>query len=99
MWMQMKVLASTLIVGVPRRDAMDMVLNACAAGNIVDEVVVEAPTKVDLMFVEKQGIDFVVLTADQKNVVTDEVINASRVWILGDHGHLRLVQPKSQHKD
>lgn len=98
-WMQMKSLASKLIVGVPRRDAMDMVMNACAS-NTVDEVVVEAPTKCDLLFVEKQGVDFVVLVPGQKNVVTDEVVNANRVLILAEDGHLRRLKPKgSQHKD
>ena len=98
-WMQMKSLASKLIVGVSRRDAMDMVMNACAS-NTVDEVIVEAPTKVDLLFIEKQGIDFVITSPGQNNVVTDEVINANRVLIMGEHGHLRRVQPKSaMHKD
>lgn len=98
-WMQMKSVSSKLIVGVPRRDAMDMVMNACAS-NTVDEVVVEAPTKADLLFIEQQGIDFVVLTPGQTNVVTDEVINAERVLMLGEHGHLRRILPKSvQHKD
>ena len=98
-WMQMKSLASKLIVGVTRRDAMDMVMNACAA-NTVDEVIVEAPTKVDLLFLEKKGIDFVITSPGQSNVVTDEVINANRVLILGEYGHLRRVQPKlAEHKD
>lgn len=94
-WMQMKSLASKLIVGVPRRDAMDMVMSACAS-NVVDEVVVKAPTKVDLLFIEKQEIDFVLIDAPgQTNLVTDEVINANRVLFLNDHGHLRRVRPKS----
>jgi hypothetical protein len=97
-WMQMKSLSSKLIVGVPDKDAMDMVLNACAS-NVVDEVVVEAPTKADLMFLEKQGIDYVILTPGQTNLVTDEVVNANRVLVLGDYGHLRRLQPKVQHKD
>ena len=98
-WMQMKSLASKLIVGVSRRDAMDMVMNACAA-NTVDEVIVEAPTKVDLLFLEKKGVDYVITSPGQSNVVTDEVINAHRVLILGEHGHLRRVQPKpAVHKD
>jgi hypothetical protein len=97
-WMQMKSLSSKLIVGVPDKDAMDMVLNACAS-NVVDEVVVEAPTKADLMFLEKQGIDYVILTPGQTNLVTDEVVNAQRVLVLGDYGHLRRLLPKVQHKD
>uniref|UniRef100_A0A7S3P4Q0 Uncharacterized protein n=2 Tax=Amphora coffeiformis TaxID=265554 RepID=A0A7S3P4Q0_9STRA len=98
-WMQMKSLASKLIVGVSRRDAMDMVMNACAA-NTVDEVIVEAPTKVDLLFLEKKGIDFVITSPGQSNVVTDEVVIANRVLILGEHGHLRRVQAKpAVHKD
>lgn len=98
-WMQMKSLASKLVLGVSRRDAMDMVMNACAS-NTVDEVIVEAPAKVDLLFIEKQGIDFVITSPTQNNVVTDEVVNANRVLILGEHGHLRRVEPKpALHKD
>lgn len=98
-WMQMKSLASKLVVGVPRRDAMDMVMNACAS-SVVDEVIVEAPTKVDLHFIEKQRIDFVVIvTPVQTSVVTDEVISANRVLLLNESGHLRRVRPKSvEHK-
>lgn len=98
-WMQMKSLGSKLIVGVPRRDAMDMVMNACAS-NTVDQVVVEAPTKCDLLFIEKQGIDFVILEPGQNNMVTEEVVNANRVLILGEHGHLRRFKLKgSEHEE
>lgn len=98
-WMQMKSIATKLVVGVPRRDAMDMVMNACAS-NTVDEVVVEAPTKADLLFIEKKGIDFVIVTPGQTSLVTDEVIGAERVLILGEHGNLGRVLPKSaSHKD
>ena len=96
-WMQLKTLASKFIVGVPRRDAMEMVMNACAS-NVVDEVVVEAPTKVDLLFVEKQEIDYVVVR--QTTVVTDEVVNSDRVLMLDDHGQLHRVRPKAaEHKE
>lgn len=98
-WMQLKSLASKLIVGISRSDAMDMVMNACAS-NTVDEVIVEAPNKVDLLFIEKNAIDFIIVTPGQTNVVTDEVLNAERVLILGDQGHLRRVLPKAaQHKE
>eukprot|EP00977_Amphora_coffeiformis_P027932 scaffold34666_cov158-Amphora_coffeaeformis.AAC.1 len=46
------------------------------------------------------GIDFVITSPGQSNVVTDEVVNANRVLILGEHGHLRRVQAKpAVHKD
>lgn len=97
-WMQMKSVASKLIIGVSRPDAMDMVMNACASG-MVDEVIVEAPKKVDLHFFDQQDLDFVIVTPGQTNVVTDEVTSAGRVLILGDHGHLRRVLPKAEHKE
>jgi len=96
-WMQAKAMGSKLIVGIPGEKQADMVLNACAATS-VDDVIAEAPEKADLMFLEKQKIDFVVLSAGQINVVTDEVIAAKRCLCIGDDGIARAVKTKEEHK-
>jgi hypothetical protein len=97
-WMQCKGMGSKLIVGIPGENKTDMVLNACAT-TCVDQVICEAPAKADLMFLEKQGIDFVVLVAGQQNLVTDEVIGANRCLAIGEDGVARPVKPKTAHKD
>jgi hypothetical protein len=98
-WMQMKSMASKLIIGISRPDTMDMVMNACAS-SMVDEVIVEAPSKVDLHFCEEHDLDYIIITPGQINVVTDEVTSAGRVLILGDHGQLRRLLPKAtEHKE
>jgi glycerol-3-phosphate cytidylyltransferase-like family protein len=115
-WMQAKAMGSKLIVGVPssaggasggsssNKDAVtDMVLNACACSS-VDEVITEAPAKVDLMFLEKQGIDYVILpattstSAAASNYVTDEVMNAQCVLSIGTDGVARPVLAKGANK-
>lgn len=103
-WMQVKGMGSKLIVGVPTAAAAtaaaapaDMVLNACATA-CVDQVVAEAPTKVDLMFLEKTGIDYVVILPGQDKGVTDEVIAATRCLVIGEDGIAHPVQPKDAQK-
>ena len=97
-WMQAKGMGSKLIVGIPGEKITDMVLNACAT-SCVDEVICEAPAKADLMFLEKQGIDYVVSMAGQSNLVTDEVIGANRCLAVGEDGVARPIKPKETHKD
>lgn len=97
-WMQAKGMGSKLIVGVPGEKKTDMVLNACST-NCVDEIICEAPAKADLMFLEKQGIDYVVSLAGQSSQVTDEVISAHRCLSIGEDGVARPVKPKDTHKD
>lgn len=97
-WMQAKGMGSKLIVGIPGEKRTDMVLNACAT-TCVDDVICEAPAKADLMFLENQGIDFVVLQTGQSNQVTDEVISANRCLAIGDDGVARPIKPKTAHTD
>lgn len=98
-WMQAKAMGSKLIVGYPtqRDKKTDMILNACAC-SCVDEVVVEAPEKLDLMFLEKQDINYVLSFAGEAQFVTDEVVNAGRCLVLGEDGVARLFQLKDPSK-
>ena len=60
-WMQVSALGSKLVVGVVgNNNNSDMVLNACTI-SCVDKVISETPSKADLMFLEKNRIDFVVM--------------------------------------
>ena len=70
-----------------------MVMNALSCG-AVSHVGTEAPTKPDVLFLEKLDIDFVINSAEQKVYVTDEVVAARRVLTLGDDGVAKLVEPK-----
>jgi glycerol-3-phosphate cytidylyltransferase-like family protein len=96
-WMQAKAMGSKLIVGVPGDKQTDMVMNACAS-TCVDDVIAEAPAKADLMFLEKQDINYVILLAGQTNLVTDEVIAASRCLCIGEDGIARPMKTKEEHK-
>jgi glycerol-3-phosphate cytidylyltransferase-like family protein len=96
-WMQVKAMGSKLIVGFPNKKT-DMILNACAC-SCVDEVVAEAPEKIDLHFLEKQGIDYVMLSAGQSKFVTDEVLNASRCLEMGGDGIVRPAKSKAGKKE
>lgn len=97
-WMQTKAMGSKLVVGVPGEKQTDMVLNACASLS-VDEVIVEAPPKVDLLFLDKNQIDFVFASAAQAKFVTDEVINSSRCLFISEDGVARPMKAKTEHKD
>mmetsp|Transcript_6512 Transcript_6512/g.8465 ORF Transcript_6512/g.8465 Transcript_6512/m.8465 type:complete len:443 (-) Transcript_6512:300-1628(-) len=105
-WMQAKALgASKLIVGISAEDAdvkvtTDQVLNACAS-SVVDEIVVEAPRKVDKMFLEQRKIDYVLLTQSQQlkaDLTTEEVVNLNRVLVVGKDGIVRRGQGKNAAK-
>ena len=64
----------------------------------VDQVIVEAPEKVDLMFLEKFGIDYVVASADQRKFVTDEAIGAERCLTIGEDSVARPSKLKAEDK-
>jgi hypothetical protein len=99
-WMQAKALGSKLIVGIPGKNLKEMVLNACASSS-VDVVIAEAPAKADLMFLEKQGIDFCICAPGEvTKFVTDEVVNANRCLTIGEDGIARPLKAKSvEHKE
>ena len=97
-WMQAKGMGSKLIVGVPDAKKTDVILNACATA-CVDEVLAEAPAKADLMFLKKNGIDYVLSLSSQTQFVTDEVLNADKCLALGDDGVVRPLKAKTEHKD
>jgi hypothetical protein len=96
-YMQVKAMGSKLIVGFPDKKT-DMILTACAC-SCVDEVIAEAPEKLDLMFLEKQGIDYVISSAGQGKVVTDEVLNANRCLSIGEDGIARPLKAKGEEKE
>lgn len=105
-WMQAKAMGSKLIVGIPGKnnnaDVKEMVLNACASSS-VDLVIAEAPAKADLMFLEKQGIDFCICAPGEANTkdkfVTDEVVNANRCLAIAEDGIARPLNAKVENKD
>lgn len=97
LWIQAKAMGSKLYVGVPGENMTDKILNACAV-SCVDEVIAEAPAKADLMFLEKHGIDFCVISPGQSKFVTDEVIHSNRCLQLGEDGIARPLTFKSQSK-
>lgn len=104
-WMQAKAMGSKLIVGFAeendddsnKKADMGKIFNACAC-SCVDEAIAEAPVKLDLMFLEKQKIDFVVSTAVETQFVTDEVVNAGRCLTIGEDGVVRLFKLKDATK-
>jgi phosphatidylglycerophosphate synthase len=98
-WMQAKAMGTKLIVGIPGKNVKEMVLNACASSS-VDLVIAEAPAKADLMFLEKQGIDFCICApGDTTRFVTDEVVNANRCLAIGEDGIARPLKAKVEHKE
>eukprot|EP00522_Entomoneis_paludosa_P011278 CAMPEP_0172447166 /NCGR_PEP_ID=MMETSP1065-20121228/6530_1 /TAXON_ID=265537 /ORGANISM="Amphiprora paludosa, Strain CCMP125" /LENGTH=424 /DNA_ID=CAMNT_0013198397 /DNA_START=26 /DNA_END=1300 /DNA_ORIENTATION=- len=102
-WSQAKAMgASKLIVGITAEDAKvgDHIFNACAC-SVVDEIIVEAPKKVDLMFMERRSIDFVLLTEAQQlktDLTTEEVMQMKRVLVLGKDGVVRPAEGKNASK-
>lgn len=95
-WMQAKAMGSKLIVGFADRKT-DMILNACAC-SCVDEVVAEAPDKLDLMFLEKHSINYVISVAGGGQFVTDEVVNSGRCLEVGEDGVVRRFKLKDAAK-
>lgn len=90
-WNQAKSLGSKLLVGVIGENQATMVQNACSIIS-VDEVIADAPAKADLIFLERQGIDFVLLSSGQSTLVTDEVKAAGVCLFLEND---QIVQPHS----
>ena len=95
-YMQVKAMGSKLIVGFPDKKT-DMILTACAC-SCVDEVIAEAPEKLDLMFLEKHGIEYVIAASAQGQFVTDEVVNAGRCLRVAEDGIVRPLKAKEQDK-
>jgi phosphatidylglycerophosphate synthase len=101
-WMQAKAMGSKLIVGFVDKKT-DMILNACSC-SCVDEVVAEAPEKLDLMFLEKHNIHYVMISTTTTaaagggmmppQFVTDEVVNSGRCLQVGDDGIVRQYKVK-----
>jgi hypothetical protein len=99
-WTQARSMGSKLMVGVIGKKQTEMVMNASSIF-CVDEVIAEAPTKADLMFLEKQRIDYVVLTSDQLSqtpFVTDEVKLAGKCITLGEDHVFRPLKAKDESK-
>jgi glycerol-3-phosphate cytidylyltransferase-like family protein len=94
-WMQAKQLGSNLIVGVTcssteTSHTNDMILNACAV-HAVDRVIAEAPRHLDLKFLTKFGIDYVVVCPALKNnkfenFLSDEIYEKQKVIAVDDNG-------------
>ncbi|KAG7355057.1 CDP-alcohol phosphatidyltransferase [Nitzschia inconspicua] len=95
-WMQAKTMGSKLIVGFSDKNT-DMILNACAV-SCVDEVVAEAPEKLDLMFLEKHAINYCICRTGDPQFVTDEVIQTGRCLEIGEDGVARLYKLKDPAK-
>jgi hypothetical protein len=100
-WMQVAAMGSELVVGIPGDRGSgkntDRVLNACAI-SCVTRVISEAPAKADVMFLEEQKINFVVNNPSHGNNVTDEVIAAKRVLLIGEDCIAKPVEPKAEGK-
>lgn len=95
--MQAKAMGSKLIVGFSEKKT-DMILTTCAC-SCVDEVIAEAPKKLDLMFLEKQGIDFVISSVGDEQFVTDETLGAGRCLAIGEDAVARPIKPKDEKTD
>jgi len=95
-YMQVKAMGSKLIVGFHERKT-DMIVTACAC-SCVDKVIAEAPEKLDVMFLEKQGIDYVISSSSQGQFVTDEVLNAGLCLRIGEDGVARPLKAKEDEK-
>ena len=95
-WMQVKAMGSKLVVGIHEQNT-DMILNACACSS-VDEIIAEAPSKVDSIFLEQRGIDYVMFAPSETVFVTDEVLSSDRCLAIGEDGVARLMKPKEEAK-
>mmetsp|Transcript_28168 Transcript_28168/g.58556 ORF Transcript_28168/g.58556 Transcript_28168/m.58556 type:complete len:409 (-) Transcript_28168:117-1343(-) len=102
-WMQAKAMGSKLLVGFPeindnKKTEMGKVFNALAC-SCVDEAVTEAPEKLDLAFLEKQKIDYVLSKSSETQFVTDEVVAAGKCLQIGEDSIVRLFKLKDAKKD
>lgn len=95
--MQAKAMGSKLIVGF-REKKTDMLLSICACA-CVDEVIADAPEKIDLFFLEQHEIDYVIAaTAGDAQVATYETLAAGRYLSIGEDAIVRLVKVKKDTK-
>jgi len=94
--MQAKAMGSKLIVGFSSKT--DMIMTVCAC-SCVDEVIAEAPKKIDLMFLEKQGIDYVISSVGDEQFVTDETLGTSCCLAIGEDGVARQLKAKEEKKE
>lgn len=90
--MQAKAMGSKLIVGFSEKKP-EMILSICAV-SCVDEVIAEAPKKLDLMFLEKEKIDYIITSVGENQFVTDETLGAGRCLSIGDDGIARQLKVK-----
>lgn len=97
-WIQAKALGSKLIVGVTGEGKSDMILNACAS-SAVDQVIVEAPSKVDLRFLHKYDVDYVVCPAGKHGIVLEDVLETNKCIAIGEDGVAFPVTAKGSYKD
>lgn len=82
-WKQAKGLGSKLIVGITS-DTKDMVANASASES-VDSIIVNAPAKLSISFLEKIGVDYVVCgVGNSESVVSSELTAAGRCLVIID---------------
>lgn len=94
---QTRSLGTKLVIGFSEKKT-EMIMNACAC-SCIDEVIAGAPKKLDLMFLEKQGIDYVFLQPGEEQFVTDETLATGRCLSLGEDYVVRQVQPKLEKAD
>ncbi len=95
-WKQAKNLGSKLIVGISENND-NMVKNASASES-VDSVLLNAPTRVSLKFMEEMGIDFVVCGDIGVKVVTTEITEAKRCIVILDDKSATVMESKSVKK-
>jgi len=67
-WMQACQLGSKLCVGISTGEASrnEMIFNACSV-SVIDSVIVEAPANIDLRFLNKFHLDYIVIPAAKHN--------------------------------
>ena len=105
-WMQARALGSKLVVGIPG-DEKNSNNNNCTASHVlnaravssVDEVIVQAPDKADLLFLDQYEIDYCLVpqkmnlksSRGSSKSVTEEVMNCRRCLQMGEDGIVRLI--------
>lgn len=93
-WKQAKGLGSKLIVGITE-DNKDMIANASACES-VDSVLLNAPAKLSVEFLDKVGIDYVVCGVGHSvSVVTNEICSSQRCLIIIDDDTAKPMELKS----
>jgi hypothetical protein len=102
-WSQVSGLGShQLIVGIPSKTKQsDKIAKLVRDIHYVHAVIVDAPTKIDLIFLEQVQIDYVMVNDSRQidKYVTDEVLRAKRVCIIdGDDGIVRILDANLERK-